>query len=141
MELQYPLITIATIVQFILGALWYSPLLFGTWWMEIMEVTHVSKEKLKEMQKEMLPYYVLQLFLTFLFTCVLALAIDYIELISLDMTHYTVACYIWLGFIVPTQVSGIIWSNTKKKYWMKQIAIVTSYQLVGIMLAALVLSF
>lgn len=141
MELHYTLIVIATLLQFILGALWYSPLLFGKWWMEIMEVTHLSKERLKEMQKEMAPYYGLQFVLTLIYTFVLELAINYIQLVNLDITAYTVAAWIWIGFVVPTQISGIVWSNTKKKFWVKQIFIVTTYQLVGIMLAACILSF
>jgi hypothetical protein len=72
MDVNYTLIIVASIAQFILGALWYSPLLFGKWWMQIMECTHLSKEELKKMQAKMTPFYGLQFLLTILFTWELA---------------------------------------------------------------------
>jgi hypothetical protein len=47
---------------------------------------------------------------------------------------------IWAGFIVPTQIAGVVWANTKQKFWAKQILIMISFQLVAIMLSAWILS-
>lgn len=129
------LIVVATLVQFVLGALWYSPLLFGKIWMQIMEVTQMSKEQMQKMQKEMMPFYALQFFLTLFST---------FSLVNLAVftpfSLYHVAFWIWLGFIVPTQIAGVIWGNTKKRFWLKQTLIMITYQLVGIMIAAFILS-
>ena len=135
MEINYMLIVVATLVQFVLGALWYSPLLFGKIWMQIMEVTQMSKEQMQKMQKEMMPFYALQFFLTLFST---------FSLVNLAVftpfSLYHVAFWIWLGFIVPTQIAGVIWGNTKKRFWLKQTLIMITYQLVGIMIAAFILS-
>jgi Protein of unknown function (DUF1761) len=136
MEIQYTAIFFATVAQFILGAFWYSPLLFGKWWMQIMETTRHSKEELKKLQKEMAPFYTLQFFLMLFMTLSFANLIRYIP----SLTTYTIGFWIWVGFVVPVQVAGVIWGNTKKRYWIKQIFIMTSMQLVGIMLAAWILS-
>lgn len=129
------LIVVATLVQFVLGALWYSPLLFGKIWMQIMEVTQMSKEQMQKMQKEMMPFYALQFFLTLFSTFSLVNLAVYTP-----FSLYHVAFWIWLGFIVPTQIAGVIWGNTKKRFWLKQTLIMITYQLVGIMIAAFILS-
>ena len=136
LQVNYGLVALATVAQFVLGALWYSPLMFGKWWMEIMECTNLSKDELKKMQKEMMPFYALQLFLTFFTTVSFANLLPYISGFSI----YHVAFWIWIGFMVPIQIASVIWANTKKKYWAKQIFVMIGMQLVGIMLASLILS-
>lgn len=140
MNLPYISILIATVVEFVLGALWYSPLLFGKQWMQIMECTDLSPEELQKMQKGMAPFYGLQFLLSLIFTAVLAFDLYYAQVANLGLSPYVIAVGIWAGFIVPTQVAGVIWANTKQKYWAKQIAIMVSYQLIGILLAAAILS-
>lgn len=140
MEINYFLIFAAIIVQFILGALWYSPLLFGKWWMQIMEVSHLSNEELQKMQKGMAPFYIVQIALTVVSTFVLAIFIQYLQMANVGFHAYGVAGWIWLGFIAPTQIASVIWANTKKQFWCKQIFIMTSNQLVGLMITAFILS-
>lgn len=129
-------IIIASVAQFILGALWYSPLLFGKTWMSIMEVSHYSKEELQKMQKSMMPFYGLQFVLTLWTTFHLARLATVVGGLSI----YGLATWLWLGFIVPVQIACVIWSSTKRKFWVKQISIMISYQLIGILLAAWILS-
>ncbi len=136
MPVNYTLVVVATLAQFVLGALWYSPLLFGKWWMQIMEVTKMSKEELKKMQSAMMPFYALQLLLTFFTTVSFANLLPYISAFN----AYHVALWIWIGFIFPLQIGGVIWGNTKKKFWAKQLFVMASFQLVGMMLMAWVVS-
>lgn len=131
----YLLVALATLVQFILGALWYS-LIFGKQWMVIMEAESIPKEDLQKMQKEMMPFYGLQILLTFFTTVSFANLVQFIPAIGI----YHLAFWIWIGFIVPVQIGAVIWANTKKKFWLMQIAIMTGYQLVAIMLSAFILS-
>lgn len=135
-EVNYMLIVLATIAQFILGAIWYSPLMFGKWWMEIMECTNLSQEELKKMQKDMAPFYALQFFLTLFMTVSFANLLPYIQGFGI----YHVAFWIWIGFVAPTQIASVVWANTKKKYWVKQIFVMLGMQLAGIMLASFILS-
>jgi hypothetical protein len=136
MELNYLAILAASFAQFVLGALWYSPVLFGKQWMSIMEMTHLTKEQLQNMQKEMGPFYALQFVLTVLYTISLACIIHAWP----ENYGISAALKIWIGFIVPTQISGVIWGNTKKDKWLSQILIMVTYQLVGIVIAAYILS-
>ncbi len=136
-EVNYTLIVVAAIAQFILGGLWYSPLLFGRWWMEIMEHTNLSKEELQKMQKAMSPFYAMQFLLTLFTTVSFANLLPYI---SGGFSIYHIAFWIWIGFIAPIQIASVVWGSTKRKYWLKQIFVMLSMQLVGIMLAAAILS-
>lgn len=136
MSLNFTLILLAVVAQFILGALWYSPLMFGKWWMEIMEMTKVSKAEIEKMQKEMTPFYAVQFLITLMSTWVFAMILS----ASPTFHAYGLAGWIWLGFIVPTQIASVIWANTKRKYWMKQIFVMTSCQLACAMLMAFILA-
>lgn len=106
-----------------------------------MEATHFTKEEMQKMQKEMSPFYGLQIVLTLISTFVLAMLIEYLKLANVGFHAYGVAGWLWLGFIAPTQISCVIWANTKKKFWVKQIFVMLSYQLVGLMMTAFILSF
>ena len=136
MEVDYTLVGLATLAQFIAGALWYSPLIFGKWWMEIMESTNMSKEELQKLQKEMMPFYGLQFLLTLFSTFAFANFMVY----ATNLGIYHAAFWIWIGFMVPLQISSVIWANTKRKYWCKQIFVMITGQLAFIMLAAWILS-
>lgn len=135
MEISLTLVVLATVAQFVLGALWYSPLLFGKWWMQIMESTHLSKEELQKMQKGMTPFYGLQFLLTLLSTFSLASLAPYLP----EYSIFHIAFWLWMGFIVPTQISSVVWGSTKKKYWVRQIFVMVSMQLAGLMLASSIL--
>jgi hypothetical protein len=139
MQIHYISILLATVAQFILGAVWYSPLMFGKWWMKIMGADHCTPEEIKKMQKSMGFFYAAQFLLTILFTFTLSGAIYYAGLANAGLTAYCVAFWIWLGIMMPLVIGGVIWGNTKKEVWCKQIFVMAAYQLVGIMLAALIL--
>jgi Protein of unknown function (DUF1761) len=136
MELNFTAVIVATVVQFILGALWYGPI-FGKQYMQIMGVAHLSEDEIKKMQKAMAPFYGLQLFLTLLSTIALSCVITYFPQKSAMMGAFMV----WFGFVAPTQISGVIWGNTKQAQWLKQILIMMSFSLTSLMLAAGIISW
>ncbi|MEI7709579.1 MAG: DUF1761 domain-containing protein [bacterium] len=136
MQVNYCLVLVSSVAGFVLGALWYSPLLFGKIWMEIMECTNIPPEEMKKMQKEMMPFYALQLFLAFFTTVSFANLVPYVTAFSI----YHLAFWIWIGFMAPIQIGCVIWANTKKKYWLKQILVMISFQLAVMMLTAWILS-
>ncbi len=134
------IILLATVVQFVLGAVWYSPLMFGKWWMQIMEVAHLSKEELQKMQKEMWPFYLLQFVITFIFTVSFFGTHEMAAKAIPGCSIYQMVIGVWFGFVLPIQIGSVIWGNTKKKYWLKQIFVMTSYQIVSLLLAAFIWS-
>ncbi len=134
MEIHYTTLFLVTFVQFIFGALWYSPLLFGKQWMDSMGTTHVSPEERKKMQKSMMPFYILQFAMTLGTNVILFLFMRLLPLTG----ALSLAGLIWIAFFVPTQISGVIWGNTPKKKWLKQILIMISFQLLSLLFAGFI---
>lgn len=138
MEINYTLVIVATVVQFVLGAIWYGPL-FGKAWMKIVGAENCTEEDMKKAQKQMAPFYLLQLIVTFVSTWILAMFIGYISTANVGLTAYCVAWLVWLGFLLPNVISGVIWSGTKRNLQFKQIAILGVFQLIAIMVSAWIL--
>lgn len=132
MTTSIPLIVLAVVAQFVLGGLWYSPLLFGKWWMEVVGCADMSKEEMKKMQKGMGALYATQLALALLTTVAFANLLPYAT--QIDPFH--LAFWIWIGFVFPVQIGSVIWGNTKRAVWAKQIFTVGSCQLVSLLLVA-----
>jgi Protein of unknown function (DUF1761) len=137
-EINYTLVAITVIVQFIIGGFWYSPLMFGKIWDKIMHKENLSKEQIAKIQKGMLPFYFLQLGFTIVYTILLAYILKISQ--NLNLNTYIVSFSIWFGFLLSTQVSTVIWGNTKKEVWFKQISILAASQLLLIMIATFILS-
>lgn len=111
MPLNYVAIAIAVVLQFIVGAVWYS-VLFGKLWGQIHGFDKLPKATQQKMMKEMGPYYGIQLFLTVVTTVVLAIFITN----QPDWNPYAMAAFFWLGFVVPTQASAAIFGGTERKW-------------------------
>lgn len=122
-----------SVLAFIIGAVWYSPLMFGKTWMKIMGDKKFTKEEMVELQKKMIPFYFLQLVITLITMFVLYSNIKFTGTTGMASVWY--AFFMWLGYVMPTQVSAVIWGSTEKKYWLRQISIMLGCQLV-IMLVA-----
>ena len=63
MHINYLSIIVATIVQFAIGAIWYS-VFFGKLWGKIHGFDKLPKETQQKMMKAMGPFYGLQAFVT-----------------------------------------------------------------------------
>ncbi len=107
------------IFLFVMGMLWYGPL-FGKVWTKIMGAEHITKEQMAEMQKEMMPMYVIQVLLGLVTSFVLYY---FVQLIGMH-----VAFWIWVGFSMP-MAAGAMW-DTQKGYKMKKFLVTAGYQLV-----------
>lgn len=135
MAINLGLVLIAALVSFVLGAVWHSPIMFGKWWAQIMGMDKLSKDELQKLQKDMGPFYGLQFILALVTMHALANVLAWVP----DMDPYTVALSLWAGFVVPIQIGSVIWGNTKKPFWAKQIFVMTMYQLVSILVAVTIL--
>jgi FtsH-binding integral membrane protein len=118
MELNYLAILLAVVAQFGIGFVWYGPL-FGKIWGKIHGFDKLSKETQQKMMKEMGPFYGLQLLVTIITTVVLAIFITY----QPDWNPYAMAAFYWFGFVVPAQISSVIFSSTPKEWMLQKIAL------------------
>lgn len=130
-------ILIATVLQFIFGAIWYSAL-FGNLWGKIHGFDKLSKDVQQKMMKEMGPYYAVQFLVTILTTYVLG---RIISLVPAETNTYMLAGLLWLGFMVPVQISGVIFGGTEGKWIIKKIAVQAGAALCCLEIAALVFAY
>lgn len=125
----------ATVAMFAVGAAWYMGL-FAKQWGEMFGFDKLSKAKQQEMQKQMGPFYALQMGVTLLSALMLA------KLISLlpGYSVYSIAFLVWAGFVLPAQVSAVIFGGVESKWIPRRIGIMASEALVHLMVAAWVIS-
>ena len=135
MEVNLIAVLLATVTMFAIGAFWYM-VPFGKIWGKIHGFDKLSKKKQDEMQKQMGPWYGLQLVLTVLSAFVLALLISLMP----DQSPYAVAALVWLGFVVPTEASSMIFGGAPEGYVWHKIGISTAESLLHLLAAAWVIS-
>jgi len=134
-EVNYLAILLSGVSYMFIGFLWYSPVLFGKPWMELMGY---SEKKLKEMQKKMGPLYAL----SFVAALITAFMLSHVTTMSTEVFGYsrlssglTSAFFMWLGFIAPVQMTDVIFGN---RPW-KLFAINTSYQLSAVVAMGIII--
>lgn len=134
MQFNWVAIIVATVVQFIIGAVWYSAL-FGKLWGKMHGFDKLPKEVQQKMMKAMGPFYVLQALVTLVTSIVLGIFITYLP----GWNAYAMAGFFWIGFVVPAQVSAVIFGGTENKWMVKKIAVQAGASLVCLEAAATIL--
>ncbi len=135
MEVNIWGVVVASVAMFSVGALWYM-FVFAKQWGEMFDFDKLSKEKQKEMQAQMGPYYALQMVVTAVTAFVLALFAALLP----EESPYMLVFWLWLGFVVPTQASAVIFGGVDAKWIPRRIGIMAGGSLAPLMVAAFVLS-
>jgi len=135
MTINYLAIGVAAVAQFIIGAIWYMPL-FGSAWRDIHGFGQLSKKEQEQAQKEMMPMLGVQFLGTVITTVVLARLSQLLP----DYSAYTLAVMVWLGFVVPIQVSAIMFGGTEAKWMVKKALIMAGGALACLLAAAAILT-
>ena len=133
MKIKYPAVIVATLLHYILGGLWYSPLLFGN---EFIQLINWTPEQLRQAEsqshaKELALAFVMSLVLVY----ILAHFVNYTKATS-AMGGIQTAFWIWLGFVVTTQAPTVLFEGRSFGLF----AINVAYQLVGCALAGAILA-
>ena len=133
MKIKYPAVIVATLVYFILGGLWYSPLLFANKFIQLMNWT---PEQLRQMEsqshgKELAIAFVM----SFLLVYILAHFVQYTKATT-AIGGIQTAFWLWLGFIVTTQVPSVLFEGRSFGVFLIHVG----YQLVGCLLAGAILA-
>lgn len=111
-ELNFLAILVAAVVNMVIGALWYSPLLFGGIWMRAM---NLRKESMKGGNMAVL--YLVAFLMTLLTNFVLAHYIDYLGAETASEGAES-AFWPWLGFFVPVLAGGVLWEKKPFKVFV-----------------------
>ena len=133
MKIKYAAVIVATLVHYILGGLWYSPLLFGNKFIQLINWTPEQLQKVQNEShaKELALAFVMSLVLVY----ILAHFVHYTKATN-AMGGIQTAFWLWLGFVVTTQAPTVIFEGRSFGLFAINIA----YQLVGCALAGAILA-
>ncbi|PIS01171.1 MAG: hypothetical protein COT84_03685 [Chlamydiae bacterium CG10_big_fil_rev_8_21_14_0_10_35_9] len=93
---------IAAIVYMLIGWLWYSPWFFGKTWLKL---SHIKSDKNK-MGLAFFLGFINAVFISFF----LALLLGFLR-VNTALDGFFVGFGVWLGFVVTTQFSSVIWAK------------------------------
>jgi len=120
-DYQFLSIFIATVVYMAIGFLWYSPFVFGKAWMKFSKLTS-TKMELKTLILSFINSFVLCFFFSLL--------IGFLGVTSV-IDGIFVGFGIWIGFVVTTHLSSVIWAKTSFRlylvnifYWLISLCVV-----------------
>jgi len=123
-DINYLAVLVAAIAYFVLGGLWYSPVLFGNMWKKAM---NIKDGNMKGLGKVMAGGFVANLLTTYVMAVVLGLVG-----VATFAVAAQVAFWMWLGFMAPMLINSVLYEG---KSWNLFI-INAAYQLIGLSLAA-----
>ncbi len=134
-QVNFLAILLAGIVSMAVGFFWYSPMVLGKPWMKLKGYT---ADSLKKAQKEMGKLYGV----SFVVSLITAYVLSHVMTLSVAFFHYgkletglITAFWMWLGFMMPVQLTATIFGDKK---W-KLLAIDSGYQLASVLLMGVVL--
>lgn len=134
---NYLAVLLAAVLMFILGGLWYSPLLFVKKWVALLGKT---EEQMRiEAASANMP---LMYFSAFVCALITAMVMAHIlahmaAIMPTGAVHGAFFGFMaWIGFAAPTSYATALFSGKPKQLWL----IDSTYNLVSFMLAGLILA-
>jgi len=131
-QINLLMVLIAALLNNIIGALWYSPLLFGEAWRRALGKT---KEDFQVMQKDSMRAMGLNaiaiLFLTYVFAHFI-LAVN----AETALGGATAGFWVWIGFVATTGFANVVFENRSKKVYL----IYQAYQCVALVVTGALLA-
>lgn len=104
-------LTAATIVSFIVSALWYGPLFGSTW----LEYSHLNQKKLEDYRNENKTEKNLIAVVCSFLTALLLLNLINLLHVNFWTDVLYLAFGLWLGWIFTSLLNDFLWSPTKKE--------------------------
>lgn len=129
--LNYWAILVAGVAQFVIGMIWYSPLLFGRQWMKLMKL---DESTMNGSKKDMGAIFFMSFVSSLVLSYVLAHFVSYLALVEIEEALQA-AFWLWLGFVAMTHLSGVLYE--KKPFQLY--AINMAYYLANLLVSAAIL--
>ncbi|MDP3881268.1 MAG: DUF1761 domain-containing protein [Nanoarchaeota archaeon] len=115
LQLNFLSILVAAILGMIIGALWYSPFLFGKMWMRLMKIS--PKDIRAAKNKEMTSAYIVSFASLFASAFILAVILSLVNITAM-LNGILLAMILWLGFMVPLLINTVLWENKPWKLFL-----------------------
>ena len=108
MDIHIWSVIVATIVAFVIGSVWYSPILFGKEWMDLSGCSDKTMGGTK--MGKVIWFYVIQLIVTFITFVILGFAMNFAG-VNTSSDGALIGILAWLGFIVPIHAGALMWER------------------------------
>ncbi len=138
-QINFWAVLVSAVVYFVIGWVWHSPLMFGKVWEKWLGFDKLSKKEKKAMMKKMGPV----MGVAFLTTLLAAYCLAYTVMSGMSFYHVAgvsaglqAGFWTWLGFIVTTQLNGVLWEKKPFKIYLINI----SYYLVSFLVMGSILA-
>jgi Protein of unknown function (DUF1761) len=131
--MNFLLILGVTTLQIMIASIWFSPRLFGKFWMKVNRAEGLSKHEMKELGKSAVPFYVIQFILQLVTNAIIYIAVN-----NAGPNGGAFALVIWLGFMMPVVVQNEIWINSENSVKFKKILVVGGQLLITTVLAGII---
>lgn len=128
-------VIVAAVAANVLGALWYSPLLFGKAWMSLVGMKDKDIKKAKE--KGMGKLYLINFLGTLVLAYILSLVIGFSGASGVDDAIY-LSFLVWLGFYATSMLGSILWeSKPVKLYMINVVYYLVALEVMGVILVSM----
>lgn len=136
-SLNWIAIIVISIVSFFGGAAWHGKYLFGNIWLRM----HYGKDEFtdEETKKAMEGMNII-MFAEFIATFLMVMTLAFLMKVLPGFSPWHVAFLVWIGFVLPTITSTVIWGADAKRWMMPKILISGSFRLVALLFAGYILS-
>jgi hypothetical protein len=131
-HLNFLAILVSGIAIFLLGGLWYSPVLFAKPWVRLMGKT---EEELRAGAGNMAASYAAVFLCALITAFCLAVVLNHLQVLTIGHAVCT-AVVCWLGFAGATSFGSALFSGTPRGLWL----INSAYNLVAFVIAAVILA-
>lgn len=131
-DIDYFSVLIAGISGMVIGALWYSPVLFGKIWMKLSGMDSAKINSVKKIGMGLT--YFLAFIGSLIMACVLVHFMAYMVIDNFVDTVQLVF-WSWIGFIAPVTLSVVLWEGKSWKLWFLN----NSYYLISLIVMSVVL--
>jgi len=112
-NLNWLAILVAGVINMVIGAIWYSPMVFGKTWMKEMGM----KEGDAMGGKSMVQSYLITFIGALLMGYALAMAVAW-QGGSMSSDGMMVAFWLWLGFAIVIPLNDVIFGKKTWNFWM-----------------------
>jgi len=130
--INYWAVLVAALAQMALGSMWYGPL-FGKEWMRL---SGIGQSQIDGSKKDGMSKLYLAAFIgSFVMSYVLAHFVQYFDATTVGRA-LQLAFWTWLGFVATIMLGDILWKGIPRKLFVIQ----SGYQLVSIMISAVILA-
>ena len=131
-QINFLAVIVAAAVAFLIGGLWYSPMLFAKPWMKAHGYT---EDDVKEMQKSASRAYAISILCHLLIALAIAVLVSYLN-IWVYVKGLKLGLLVWAGFAFPLGLMANAFSNKK----ISAFAIDAGYQLVYLLIVGTIIT-